>query len=120
MDKIALILDDEPTICMLLVEILKMNEIHSVTADSVGSARLLLNNWKPSLAFIDHRLPDGYGLEFIPELRKLCKNARIILMTAQENFNKETIKQYGADFFLSKPFSINRILELSTLHEHNF
>lgn len=113
MKKLALILDDEPTICILLQEILKINNIPSVIADSIKNARLLLNDCKPDYAFIDHRLPDGYGLEFIPELRRRCLETFIVLMTAQENFDQQEIESYGANLFLPKPFEIDRILKMT-------
>lgn len=113
MKKLALILDDEPTICILLQEILKINNIPSVIADSIKNARLLLNEHTPDYAFIDHRLPDGYGLEFIPELRSKCLDAYIIIMTAQENFEQQEIESFGANIFIPKPFEIDRILKMT-------
>ncbi len=108
----ALIIDDEPAICFLLEQILKMKKIKSFKAESIKAARVLLTQLSPDIIFVDHRLPDGFGLHFIPAMKKLCPDTKIVAMTAQEFFDKDIIDSFGADYFLAKPFAINIVQNL--------
>ena len=82
-------------------------------ADTLGKARSFIARTCPDVIFIDQRLPDGFGLEFIPNLRKNCPKAKIIAITAQDvEENKIRVLEDGADHFLEKPFTVSRIREV--------
>lgn len=109
----ALIIDDEVEICFLLTQILKRKNITSVNAGSLARTFEIINEMCPDVIFVDQRLPDGLGHDFIPTIRKKCPDARIIAMTAQEVLDEEAqVLNVGADYLLEKPFLVNRVFEL--------
>lgn len=108
--KTAFIIEDDTDICTLLTVVLKIKDINSVEANTIEDARFLFPGIKPDLIFVDHRLPDGFGFEFIPELRKQFPYAIIIAMTAQHSSEMEALSMdNGVDYYLSKPFQISKL-----------
>jgi two-component system, OmpR family, response regulator len=108
----ALIIDDEISIFALLKQILKSKNYTSTHAGTLTQAKQILAEMQPDVIFLDHRLPDGFGFDFIPALCKMCPNARIIAMTAQDIAqNKEKVMNDGAHYFLPKPFLVNKVYE---------
>ncbi|MFI5124843.1 MAG: response regulator [Chitinophagales bacterium] len=106
----VLIVDDEPDICFLFENILRKRNLHPGFAHNLADASTLIKNKQPYLIFLDNSLPDGRGIDFIPYLKAHCPNAKIVVVTA----NDSPSDQYaafllGADAFLSKPLSLERI-----------
>lgn len=51
------------------------------TAGSLGAARALLGTVSPEVVLLDHRLPDGRGVEAIPEIKALSPQAQVVVLT---------------------------------------
>lgn len=110
---IALIIDDDPYIYSLLSMLIKDLNFIAVHADTLSKARSFISRTSPEVIFIDQRLPDGLGLEFIPNLRRICPASKIIAITAQDvEENKIRVLELGADHFLEKPFTVSSIREV--------
>ena len=108
----ALIIDDESDICFLLSNILKKENIQTVTACSLAEAdKILQTNKDFTLVFLDNHLPDGLGIAYINQIRNHSPATHIIMITAQDS-NPDRVYAYanGANFFLRKPFSKETIL----------
>lgn len=65
---------------------------------------------RPSYIFLDNQLPDGLGVDFIPQLQVMAPDAVIVVMTAYMplKVKNEAINK-GVDFFIEKPFSLDQI-----------
>lgn len=111
--KNAIIIDDQLDICLLLEMILKLNHITAIYTCSLTETWDAMAKYSPSIIFIDHNLPDGFGFDHITKLREMAPKAIIIAMTAQITpaLIKE-VKNKGADFFMEKPFSIHQVSTL--------
>lgn len=108
--KTALIIEDDFSIFCVLELMLQDMNIRSVQADTLASARKLTENIVPEIIFVDHFLPDGQGIGFIPFLRKKFSGSLIITMTAQNTHqNKIESARNGSDYFLEKPFSLSDV-----------
>lgn len=108
--KTALIIEDDYSIYLVLELMLQEKDIRSVHADCLSVTRELADRIRPDYIFIDHFLPDGLGIEFIPVLRNKFSNSRIVTMTAQNTIeNKRLAVQNGSDYFLEKPFALNDV-----------
>ena len=109
----ALIIDDESDIRNLLSNILKKENIQSVTVGSLAEAdEVLQSNRDFSVVFLDNHLPDGLGIAYISQLRKNSPASRIVMITAQDtNPDRVNAHANGANFFLKKPFSVESILQ---------
>ena len=80
----VVIVDDHEVLAASLAQVLD----HEPDLDVIGSAgtlekaRVLLATESPDVVLLDHRLPDGDGVEAIPDLLTLCPGASIVVLTA--------------------------------------
>jgi DNA-binding response OmpR family regulator len=109
----ALIIDDESDICFLLGNILEQKNIRSLYAGSLAEAtKTLQSHPDPSFIFLDNHLPDGFGISYISELKREHPLSLIIMITAHDtNADRRKAEEYGADFFIGKPFSKETIFK---------
>jgi len=106
-DKIkALIVDDEIDVCYLLSSILKYKNLQASYVNSIGEAKRVLKEGHHSIVFLDNHLPDGYGINFIDEIRKLNPHVKIVMITAHDTYNDRSMAyEQGVDQFIGKPFT---------------
>ncbi|HZI10965.1 MAG TPA: sigma-54 dependent transcriptional regulator [Myxococcus sp.] len=114
-----LIVDDDVS----LLETLKMHfeetenddrpRYQVVTATSAAAGLRAAQESMPSVVILDMMLPDRTGLEIIEEMKKLCGDARIILVTAYHDM-ETTIRamKAGAFDYIHKPFPDPAALDL--------
>ena len=81
MNKI-LIIDDEPTIRMLLSRILELEGYETLKAKDRATALYTLKKQEVQVVLCDVFLPDGNGVDMVQELQQLAPDAKIILLTA--------------------------------------
>jgi DNA-binding response OmpR family regulator len=106
----AMIIEDEKDLCYLLAHVLRQNNLQSDCAYTIGEAKECIRKLMPAIIFLDNHLPDGFGSDFIPVIKKLNPTAKIIMITAHDS--KEDIGkalEHGADYFISKPFNSQKI-----------
>jgi DNA-binding response OmpR family regulator len=110
--KRALIVDDETDICYLLSNILKQRNIQTVFAGSLAEADRMLQS--PDLfyyVFLDNHLPDGLGINQIKRWKDKFPFIHVIMITAHDSYEeRKKASKDGADYFISKPFSKEVIL----------
>jgi two-component system, OmpR family, response regulator len=114
----ALLIDDETDICYLLSLILKKLDIQSVSASSLDETDHVIQSGESfNLIFLDNHLPDGLGVSYIQKLKKRYPGTALIMITAQDSKAEEAnAKNSGIDYFISKPFSSETIL--NTIGNH--
>ena len=104
-----LVVDDDPTFCAIMAEILRMYSAQVYTASSAKEAMAILENVTPDLILTDVMMPEVDGLTFVRRIRSggsLAK-VRIIIVSARvSRLERAAALQAGADQFLAKPFSI--------------
>ncbi len=106
----VLIVDDEPDVCFLFENILRKRNLISGYAGNIADAISHVKTEKPSLIFLDNSLPDGQGMDIIPYLKNQCPNVKVIMVTANDSpHDRNRAFQKGADDFLGKPLSLDRI-----------
>jgi DNA-binding response OmpR family regulator len=112
--KIALVVDDDPTICTLVAATL--SQIFAVyVADSAQRAmQLLLEIPTPGLLVCDVAMPAVDGLQFVKQIRTIPKlaNTPIIFLTAK-TMPMDVVAgiNAGARYYLTKPFNPSDLLE---------
>jgi two-component system response regulator AtoC len=86
---------------------------HVVTATNAAAGLKAAQESNPSVVILDMMLPDRSGLEIIEELKTLCGDARIILVTAHHDM-ETTIRamKAGAFDYIHKPFPEPAALDL--------
>ena len=101
MNKI-LIIDDEPTIRMLLSRILELEGYEVLKAKDRATALYTLKKQVVQVVLCDVFLPDGNGVDMVQELQQLAPAAKIILLTAHGNIpdGVQAIKNGAFDYIV--------------------
>ena len=108
----ALIVDDEIDVCYLLSSILKYKNLQASYVNSIGEAKRVLKEDHHSIVFLDNHLPDGFGINFIDEIRKLDPHVKIVMITAHDtNNDRNKAYEHGVDQFIGKPFTRETIVK---------
>jgi DNA-binding response OmpR family regulator len=112
--KKILLVDDEPNIIMSLEYTFKKQNFEVFIARDGQEALDILKNEQPDLIILDIMMPnvDGYAtIESVKKNEKLV-NCKVIFLSAK---NKESDiekgMQLGADAYMTKPFSIKKLVE---------
>lgn len=109
----TLIVDDEPDIRELLEITLSRMGIHTHSAEDIGSAKALLEEYAFNLCLTDMRLPDGNGIDLVRHIQQRYPNMPSAVITAHGNMESavEALKA-GAFDFVSKPVDLNKLRNL--------
>lgn len=111
--KKILIVDDEPNIVMTLEYTFKKQNFEVYIARDGSEALEILENNIPNVILLDIMMPkvDGYEtLKFIKKNNSL-KNTKVVFLTAKNKVKDiEKGLSLGADKYLTKPFSIKKIV----------
>jgi DNA-binding response OmpR family regulator len=115
--KKALITEDDLVSNLLLSALIRDQGFSTVSAYSLDETRKHLETDVFSIIFLDNKLPDGLGIDFIPSIKRQQNHAVLVIMSA-EDFEDNVKRAYalGADVFLSKPLShteIKRVLGMT-------
>jgi len=116
-----LIVDDDPIIRNLLVQILEPFEERGVdllTAENGKIALETVTQERPDLIFLDVMMPKMNGFEVCTAIKsdEEMKNAYIVMLTAKgQDTDRQKAKDAGANLYITKPFTLNELL--STVSE---
>ena len=105
-----LIVDDDSPYRERLAKALRSRGFEVQTAASVPDALQAVQNWTPTHALVDLKMPGPSGLDFIRILRSTCKQAYIVVLTGFGSIASavEALK-IGADDFRTKPLDADAI-----------
>ncbi|MBS1660014.1 MAG: response regulator [Bacteroidetes bacterium] len=102
----VLIVDDELDICYLLSGMLKQRGFRASFVNSLSDAVTALESEHPSILFLDNHLPDGFGLDFIPFVKKNYPSTKVIMITAHDGaVERKQAYDGGVDLFVAKPLN---------------
>lgn len=98
----VLIIDDEPTIRMLLGKILELEGYEIYSAKNRMSGIETLRKHNIDIILCDVFLPDGNGINMVPELAQISPQSKIILLTAHGNISDgvQAIKNGAFDYIV--------------------
>jgi DNA-binding NtrC family response regulator len=107
----VLVVDDEAIVRLGIRRFLEANGFEVREASSAGETESEFRTSPPDVAILDHRLPDGHGVDLIPRLKEAAPNVPLIVLSAHGSIDLavRAIKE-GAEQFLVKP------VELPALH----
>ncbi|WP_395633659.1 response regulator transcription factor [Flavobacterium sp.] len=109
-----LIVDDEPNIVMSLEYTFKKNNFEVFIARDGQEALEILQNQLPDVIILDVMMPLVDGFETLEQIKKNEKlqHCKVMFLSAK---NKESDIEkgmaLGADAYLTKPFSIKKVVE---------
>ena len=100
-----LIVEDEGDMCLLLNIMLNGKEMELDHVKDLKAAEEYVQNEQPSVLILDNKLPDGFGMDFIPFLKKNHPAVKIIMISGYDASAEDAALESGADIFLQKPFT---------------
>jgi two-component system, OmpR family, response regulator len=109
--KKILIVEDEADMCLLLNIILTGKEIELDHVKNLSAAESYLLSDKPAVVILDNKLPDGFGVDFIPLLKNKYPDIKVIMISGFDGAVKDVALDSGADIFLDKPFSREQLYQ---------
>ncbi|MGE5611676.1 MAG: response regulator [Bacillota bacterium] len=110
-----LVVDDDPEIVELFVDVLERDGRFEVkTASSGYDAGVLTHEFMPDLVILDYMLPDVNGNVVCQTIRANPEFEHIKIVIVSGVVNQEEINDLlkaGADEFVKKPFNIEKLIE---------
>lgn len=105
-----LLIEDEPQIRRFVKTALEAEGYHVHAVETLQRALIDTATRRPSLLILDLGLPDGDGLQLIPEVRSWSALPIIVLSARSEEHHKIAALNAGADDYLTKPFGVGELL----------
>ena len=106
-----LVVEDDPSVRMLVKAILEHNGNHVTTEDTVADGERAATEGSFEMIILDLGLPDGDGYELCKSIRdKNVKTPVLILSGEQEADVRVKCLRVGADDFLTKPFNAEELI----------
>ena len=107
-----LVVDDDSTIRAVVGEALRREGYRVQTVGSVAAQIEALNSFSPDLLIIDVVLPDGNGLDAIPDIVAARPDLPIIVLSAQNTLSTAVrATEQGAFDYLPKPFDLDALCQ---------
>lgn len=107
--KKVLIVEDEALFARAVLMRLQKSGFECEHAESLQEGRAITKQFSPDLVLLDMRLPDGNGLDLLPEF--VASGITVIVMTAHGDVSDavNAIK-LGANDYLKKPIDLEELL----------
>lgn len=104
-----LIVEDEVLFARAVMRRLQKSGYECAHVEGVQDARTIVKQFVPDIVLLDMRLPDGNGLDLLPEF--VAKKAVVLVMTAHGEISDavNAIRQ-GATDYLKKPIDLEELL----------
>jgi CheY-like chemotaxis protein len=109
----VLVVDDEPTLIEVIDDVVGRGMgCRVVTAASIAQARKILASQTIELLVADLNLPDGDGMDLLPDLREHQPNAAAVVITGSPSIDDAIdALRSGAVDFVPKPFTRSHLVE---------
>ncbi|MFZ1077670.1 MAG: response regulator [Nitrosotalea sp.] len=110
----ALVVDDNPDILTLFVELLQLkNFVVAGKGQNGQEAVELYRTLKPDITFLDVVMPNGDGIYALEKIREINPAAIVVMVTSDlATTTAERLEQLRASAIIHKPFDINDIVNV--------
>ena len=109
--KHILIVDDEKFLCVTVADFLRDAKYRVSIAFDGSEVAPILDREKVHLVLLDLVMPKLGGFETLAVIKKKSPETRVIILTAFGSSEQvQQAKKEGADGFISKPFSVEKLL----------
>ena len=116
MDGTILIADDDKTIRTVLSQALTRAGCKVKSTSSLTTLERWIKEGIGNVVISDVIMPDGNGLELLPEIRKIRPNLPVIIISAQNTLTTAIKAEEGEAFdYLPKPFDLPDLLKKVSL-----
>lgn len=109
--KKILIVEDEPSLVFTLKDTLEAEKYEVIVVSDGNDVLDAVKSTEPDLMILDLMLPNRSGYEICEEIRSLKYTLPIIMLTARDQeIDKVTGLNIGADDYITKPFGVKELL----------
>ncbi len=109
----VLVIDDQPGIRRLLVEVLNEEGYQVVTASNGYEGLQKAIEVSPHLILMDMKMPGMDGIETLRELKRVGRGDRVIMMTAYGELDLvNQAREIGAYDYITKPFDVIALCQI--------
>ncbi len=105
-----LVVEDDPSVKSLITTTLQMHEYRYITASGGNAAIMQTTSHRPDIILLDLGLPDMDGVDVIKKVRTWSNVPIIVISARSEDTDKIDALDAGADDYLTKPFSVEKLL----------
>jgi Response regulators consisting of a CheY-like receiver domain and a winged-helix DNA-binding domain len=109
MDRV-LIVDDEIELCELIRDCLEIESIEGICCYDGAKVMEYFLKYNPKVVILDIMLPKANGIELCSQIRKISKAAIIMLSARLSDTDKVLSLGFGADDYVTKPFSTTELV----------
>jgi DNA-binding response OmpR family regulator len=108
-----LLVEDDPTAAQIMQDTMKLWQQDVVLATCGEAAVQATEQQQFDLVLLDIMLPDGFGYNFIPAIRKYQPDLKIITMTGNNTPEMEKrIREYGITYYMAKPVNFKELKDI--------
>ncbi|MDN5200503.1 sigma-54 dependent transcriptional regulator [Fulvivirgaceae bacterium BMA10] len=107
----VLIIDDDPTFCLMLKSFLNKNSFETKEVHNARESIKIVKQEPFDIILTDFRLPDKNGLDLLKDIKGIIPKTPVILMTSYANIRTavNAIKM-GAYEYVTKPINADEVL----------
>ena len=109
----VLIVEDEGDMCLLL-NIMLNGKVDLDHVKNLALADAYLQKESPAVVILDNKLPDGFGIDYIAQIKSNYPEIKIIMISGYDGSAKDVAMENGADIFLEKPFTKSQLFDAIT------
>lgn len=107
----VLLVDDDASLCRLLGHWLTQEGYVVERCGSIAEAREAVRASLPDVIFLDVQLPDGSGMDLLPELHSAHPRVPIVMLTGDSEVERVVAAMQGGAYdFLPKPVTRTRVV----------
>jgi two-component system, OmpR family, KDP operon response regulator KdpE len=106
----VLVIDDEPSILRVVAANLRARGYEALTAATGADGLTAIETQPPDCIVLDLGLPDVGGLEVLRRLRTWASTPVVILTARDDERDRATALELGADDYVTKPFAMAELL----------
>jgi two-component system, OmpR family, response regulator len=106
MEKLVFIIDNDCDLCRILSFYIKKKGFQTICVNLLRDVEEQLRNCQPHLILLDNKMDDGFGVDMITNIKALCPDTPVVLMTADDTSDFEKSDNFKIiDRILAKPFA---------------
>ncbi len=108
-----LLVEDDATVAEIMGDTLQKWK-QDVTLATTGTAAVKESDSQQfDLALLDIMLPDGFGYDFIPQMKKSQPDLKIITMTGCSTPDMEKrVRRHGITYYMAKPVNLKELKDI--------
>jgi len=108
-----LIVEDEPEIRNLMIELLQMHNFEVIAAENGSKGLNAFNSLQPDMIITDIQMPVMNGIKMVEKVREKSANIPIIVVSAHnEKEYEQKLHLYNVNHIFYKPINISSLIEV--------